>query len=282
MAKKGRMRPAAKRIVLVATVLILGVGAYHLLWGRLAPFSPIVAGFDRRESPGAVVYSHNGAPIPGPGVIDRLVDRVEAWHGLKFPAKPQILFCRSDREYGRITGHRARFVAFPGQGRLYVSAHALLEANEGRIHLDVYLAHELSHVLLYQNMSFRRALSYPGWLLEGVAVRSSDQMGVDGYYTKEATLAAIGQGYFVPPDDWGTILRKQKTSIRDLPLENKMWFIYAEFGCLVDRLIENYGRDAFLRFLRATLNERDVPGAFRRVFGVGFGEFLGSFRAGSS
>jgi hypothetical protein len=271
-----------KRIVLASIILVLGAGAYSLLWGRLAPFSPVVAGFDRRVSPKAIVYFHRGTSIPGAGIVDGLIERVEAWHGLRFRAKPQILFCRSDREYRRITGHKARFVVFPVQGRLYVSARAVRESDEGRIHLEVYLAHELSHSLLYQNMSAWRALSYPGWLLEGTAVRSSDQMGIDGYYTKAATFEAIRKGYFVPPDDWGTIVRKQKKSIRDLPLENKMWFIYAELGCLVDRLLETYGRDEFLRFLRATLTERDIPMTFERVFGIGYEDFLKAFRADPS
>jgi hypothetical protein len=278
--ERERPRRTARRITLTAIVLILGAAAYSMLWGRLAPFSPFVAGFERRESLQAIVYFHKGVPIPGPDIVDRLVERVEAWHGLKFGAKPQILICRTDREYRRITGRQARFVAFPVQGRLYVSARALRDAGEGRIHLEVYLAHELSHVLLYRNMSLWRALSYPGWLLEGIAVRSSGQLGVDGYYSKEATFEAIRKGYFVLPDDWGTILEKQKKSIRDLPLENKMWFIYAEFGCLVDRLLEIYGRDRFSRFLRATLTERDIPEAFRRVFGLDYEEFLRTFRTG--
>lgn len=173
-------------------------------------------------------------------------------------------------------------MAFPVRGRLYVSARAVRESGEGRIHLEVYLAHELPHSLLYQNMSVWRALSYPGWLLEGIAVRSSGQMGIDGYYTKAAALTAIREGYFVPPDDWGTIVRKQRKSIRDLPLENKMWFIYAEFGCLVDRLLETCGRDEFQRFLRATLTERDISKTFERVFGIGYEGFLKAFRADPS
>lgn len=274
---KGRTK---KRILLVSAALILAAGAHSLLWGRLAPISPVVVGFDRRVSPKAIVYFHRGTPIPEADTVDGLIERAEAWHKLRFRAKPQIVICRSDREYGRFTGHAARFKVFPVYGRLFVSSRAVRDAAAGRIHLDVYLAHELSHSLLYQNMSAWRALSYPGWLLEGVAVRSSGQMGIDGYYTKDATFEAIQRGLFVPPDDWGTILRGQRKSVGDLPLENKMWFIYSEFGCLVDRLIENHGEDRFLRFLKETLSSGNYRRLFEQTFGIPFDEFLGSFKNG--
>jgi hypothetical protein len=269
-----------KRIVLGLILAILCGTALLLVWGRLAPLSPWIVGFEHRESSKAMVYYHQGTSLLKLAMIDSLIEQVESWHRLTFKTKPRILLCGSDREYRRIAGRRARFVVFPPHGRLYVSASALRDANEGRIHFDVYLAHELSHALLYQNMSSWRALSYPGWLLEGIAVRSSDQMGVDGYLTKEAATDTIRKGYFVPPDDWGTIVTKQKKSITDLPLENKMWFIYAEFGCLVDRLIGTYGKDPFLRFLNATLTESDYQKSFKNAFGVGFEEFLRLFRDG--
>jgi hypothetical protein len=267
-----------KRIGAGLILVVLCGAVFLLVWGRLAPLSPLIFGFERCESSKATIYYHRGASIAKLAEIDGLIGRVEAWHGLAFKTKPQILICGSDREYRRLTGHRARFVVFPPQGRLYVSARAMRDAGDGRIHLDVYLAHELSHSLLYQNMSAWHALSYPGWLLEGIAVRSSGQMGVDGYMTKEAAIDTIRKGYFVPPDDWGTIIAGQKKSVTGLPLENRMWFIYAEFGCLVDRLIGAYGRDGFLRFLNATLVESDYHAAFKNVFGVGFEEFLRSFR----
>lgn len=276
-SERGRTK---KRIVLVSAVVLLAAGAYSLLWGRLAPISPVVVGFERRVSPKAIVHFHRGSPVPEADTVDGLIERVEAWHKLRFRSKPQIVICRSDGEYGRFTGHAARFKVFPVFGRLYVSARAVRDAVAGRIHLDVYLAHELSHSLLYQNMSAWRALSYPGWLMEGIAVRSSGQMGIDGYYTKDATYEAIQKGFFVPPDDWGTILRRQRRSIGDLPLENKMWFIYSEFGCLVDRLIEIDGEERFLRFLKETLSSGDYRRPFEQTFGIPFDEFLGSFKNG--
>ena len=78
-----------KRIVLASIILVLGAGAYSLLWGRLAPLSPVVAGFDRRVSPKAIVHFHKGTSIPEAGIVDGLVERVEAWHGLRFATSPR-------------------------------------------------------------------------------------------------------------------------------------------------------------------------------------------------
>ena len=40
-------------------------------------------------------------------------------------------------------------------------------------------------------MSLILALNYPGWFTEGTAVYSANQMGVDGYFSKEETLNKI-------------------------------------------------------------------------------------------
>lgn len=268
-----------KKLIVAIILLVIGVIIYSFLGGRLFPFSPIIIGFEQKEFNKAIIYYHNGIDISKYIIIDSLINEVEDFHQLKFKQKVKIFIFNSDKEYTRLTGLTARFVTFPLYGRIFVSGKAKNESEEGKIHLDVYLKHELSHSLLDQNMSLYRSQYYPGWLLEGTAVYSSNQMGVDGYFTKEETFDKIKDGYFLNPDDWrGTLLNPQSENVKNFPLPNKYWFIYSEFACLVDDIIQNYGKEKFLQYLTELLEEKNDKDVFQRIFRIEFNKYLDDFK----
>jgi len=268
-----------KKIVLIIGLILLAAITYGFLFGQLFPFSPIILGFEKKEFGKAIIYYHKGTDISKFGSIDSLIKEVENFHQLKFKTRVNIFILNSDQEYARYTGHKARFVAFPLYGRIFVSGRAKKEYEEGKIHLLVYLQHELSHSLLFQNMSLYRSQYYPGWLLEGTATYSANQMGVDVYLSKEQTFSKIREGYFLHPDDWSTtLLKPQSKSVEDFPLPNKYAFIYSEFACLVDDIIKNYGKSKFLTYLTALLKEKDDKRVFKRTFGIEFNQYLDDFK----
>jgi hypothetical protein len=270
-----------KRLLFTTVLLLTVVIIYSSLWGRLFPFSPIVLGFEKREFNKTLIYHRPGTDISKIikiDSIDSIINGVENFHQLKFKRKVKIFIFNSDKDYARRTGTRARFVTFPLYGRIFVSGKAKKESEEGNIHLDIYLRHELSHSLLYHNMSLCRSQYYPGWLLEGIAVYSANQMGVDGYFTKEETFDKIKEGYFLNPDDWSTtLLKPQSENVKNFPLPNKYWFIYSEFACLVDDIIQNYGKEKFLQYMTVLLEEKDDKKAFKRIFGIEFNEYVNDF-----
>ncbi len=268
-----------KKKILSGTVLLLiAVIIYFFLWGRLFPFSPIIIGFEQKEFNKAIIYYREGTDISGLIIIDSLINQVEDFHQLNFKKRVKIFIFNSDKDYTRHTGHKTRFVTFPIYGRIFVSGKARKESEEGKIHLDVYLKHELSHSLLFQNMSLYHSCYYPCWLLEGIAVYSANQIGVDGYFTKKETFDKIRNGYFLNPDDWGTLLKAKKESVKNFPLPNKYWFIYSEFACLVDNIIQNYGKDKFLQYMTELLEEADDKKAFQRIFGIEFNKYIDDFK----
>lgn len=266
-----------KSILLATLLLVTTVLIYFFLWGRLFPFSPVILGFEREEFDKAVIYYREGTDISNYSVIDSLIDKVEDFHQLRFKKKVGIFIFNSDAEYTRRTGMRTRFVTFPVHGRIFVSGKAKAEFEEGKIHMSVYLKHELSHSLLFQNMTLYHVLHYPGWLAEGIAVYSANQMGVDGYFTKEETFETIRDGYFFHPDDWGTLLRR-KEGLEDFSLPDKYRFIYSEFACIVDDLIQSYGQEKLNQYMTALLSEKDDGEVFRRIFGVDFENYVDDFR----
>jgi hypothetical protein len=268
-----------KKIISTVGLILIALTGYHLLWGRLFPFSPIIIGFEQEELNSGTVYYGKGIDISKYKTIDSLIDKVEKFHRLQFKKKVKIFVMDSNKEFVRRTGVNTRFVTLPLHGRIFVSNKARKEIQEGKIHEDVYLKHELSHSLLYQNMSLYRSQYYPGWLLEGIAVYSSNQMGVDGYFNKKETFNKIRDGYFLNPDDWSTtLLKPQSKNVKNFPLTNKYWFIYSEFGCLVEDLIQNYGKDKFFQYMTEALEEKDDKKLFLGIFGIEFNEYVDGFK----
>jgi hypothetical protein len=140
--------------------------------------------------------------------------------------------------------------------------------------MEIYLRHELSHSLLFQHAGLLNAYRYPEWLLEGIAVYSAGQMGRGWYPSREQTRAYIRDGDFMPPLYYGTEKEKQV----NIAARPRIPFMYCEFACIVDYLVNRYGRDRFLAYMKALLDGSGHDGVFRKVFGAGFDESVEDFR----
>ncbi len=267
-----------RKILLTAVLIIFGILVYLLLYGRLFPLSPFVTGFNKQEYQRVIIY-YQSARISQFGSIDSLIQVVEKSHQLNFRHKVEIFICDSDRQYHRYTGATARFITTPVHGRIFVSARAKDDYENQRIHLETYLKHELSHSLLYQNMSLFLSLQYPGWFMEGLATYSAGQMGVDGYLTPRETAAKIREGYFVEPKDWGTIISPKGKTIKEITIENKFHFIYAEFALIISDLIQTQGENRFWEFLQKSMDEGDFYQLFFQTYGMDFESYIKYFRS---
>ena len=258
---------------LLATVFI-GALAYLAIWGKGLPYSPIIIGFDRHELDHLVIYMEKGGPAGAYDWADGLVRGVEDFHELQFKSKPALFFVRKDSTYARRSPSKARLCAYYN-GAIVVSPWVQQEDAEGKLSLRIYLAHELSHALLYQNMGLRAKIRYPRWLLEGIATCSADQMGTFLYPGKPETLALIRAGNWIPPESFGT---SDEDQVR-LDVPERMPFIYSEFACIVDALIATQGRDRFLRYMKRLMAESDHDEVFRSVFQLDFDSWLDRFRS---
>lgn len=269
-----------KKISIFFDVALAGVVLYLFLFGRFVPYSPVIVGFERKEFARSTVYFHKGADISAFSNIDKFIPEVESFYQLKYKHKVAIFLCSSRSEQKRLTASRTRMATFPPYGRIFVSSQAQQDALANKIHIDIYLKHELSHALLEQNMSFWRFRSFPHWLLEGVAMYSADQMGVDGYYNQDQVKKAIQAGLFVYPKDWHRRLERSK-AVEALPLANKYWFTYSQYGYIMQDLIEKYGKEKFLIFLHKELCGGSVENNFQNTFGRELGEYIEGFRENS-
>ena len=262
-----------KKIPLLTAIVILGLFVYLFLFGKLFPYSPVILGFDKTELAHTVIYSQKDLSFHDFASIDSLIPPVEKFHELKFPRKPEIVLFADSLSYLRHSPSQARFCAFYN-GRVLVTPWALRESLEGKISLKIYLTHELSHALLHQHSGIFHAMRYPKWLLEGIAVYSADQLGTSFYPSKEETYAAIRRGNFMPPDFFKT--KKEDQVKLDVPL--RIAFMYSEFACIVDDLIETYGKEKLLVFMKSLLKDSDLRWVFKQIYGLDFDQFIEHFK----
>lgn len=254
-------------------LFLLGAVAYIFIWGKLFPYSPIIIGFTERELPNAIIYIQEGNHFSNYDWADSIPSTVEAFHELKFRKKPMLFFFGDANTYARRSISKARVCAFTN-GAVVVSPWAQQEDAEGKISLRVYLTHELSHSLLYQNMGLLAAWRYPRWLLEGIATYSSNQMGTFVYPSKAETAALIKQGNWLPPAYFNT---NEEDRVK-LNVKHRMTFIYCEFACVVDDLIAHFGKERFLRYMKLLAHDSHHDAVFKEVFDIDFDVYLNDFR----
>jgi predicted SprT family Zn-dependent metalloprotease len=267
------MKKKIRILLLAASFTCAALLAYLFLWGKLFPFSPVAIGFAKHDMPHMLIYVQEGAEFNDFARLDDLVPGVENFHELRFTHKPRLYIFRDRASYAHRSVSNARFCAFPN-GNIVISPWAVQEAKEGKISLEIYLKHELSHSLLFQNAGIWRAYKYPDWLLEGIAVYSANQMGTSWYPSKKETYGRMKRGNFMPPKYYKT--RKEDGVRLDVPY--RMGFIYSEFGCIVDDLIETFGRDKFLRYMKRLCLTSDSEGLFNDIFGISLDTFIDHFR----
>jgi len=63
-----------------------------------------------------------------------------------------------------------------------------------------------------------------------------------------------------------------------LQVQFRKGFIYSQFACLVDFLVQQHGQDRFLAYVRELLHDRNHASAFRRLYGVDFATEVERFR----
>ena len=251
----------------------MGLIIYLFLWGKLFPFSPVAIGFVKHELPHTIICVEKGAEFNDFSRIDVLISDVENFHELHFLHKPKLFIFQSDASYQQRSLYGVRFITFYN-GNILISPWALREDKEGKISLEIYLKHEFSHSILFQNAGILHAWKYPEWLLEGIAVYSANQLGTSWYPSKKETYTLIQQGNFMPPAFYNT----KKADRINLDIPNRVAFIYSEFGCIVDSLIESYGRDKFLQFMKRLCDGIDYKHAFNDIYGIHFDTFIEHFK----
>lgn len=252
-----------------ALIFLFSLLTYTFLYGKLFPFSPFAPGFSHHELSRVTLYTQNGIDWRTYEWVDSLVAPVETFHSLKFRSKPKVFFFSDRTTYAHRSFSKARFCAFYN-GSIVVSPWAQEEDRVGKISMRIYLTHELSHSLLYQNMAITSIPFFPRWLLEGVATYSAEQTGTSFYPSEKETKQLICNGNWMPPEFFET--RKEKTV--HLDVQNPPCFMYSEFALIVKDLDTHYGHQKFLEYVSKLLSTNGNGAIFKQVFGEDFDLYL--------
>jgi hypothetical protein len=261
----------------IIIVFILIITACLFLFGPLFVYSPVILGFEKKEFSRAVLYYHKGADISGYMDTDRLVEEMEKFHGMKLKRKPEIVIMATDSERFRLSLGKARMTTY--LNRIIVAGRVADEAATGKIHLETYLKHELSHVVLFSGADIIHAYFFPEWLREGLAVYAANQRGVDGYYTGTFVREMTKKGLFLPPGKETAEMRRVLK--KELP-GTTGYFMYSEWATIVEAIINEYGKEKFMEYASSVLGGGNYRKEFRKAFGRDFDAYISAFAGGAA
>ncbi len=274
------MKIKIKTIISIVILLLFAIFIEQLLFGALLPYSPAIIGFNKIENEKVIIYYHENLYLDIEEV-SRIISESEDFHELPYKNKTKIILTKSEREFYRYTFSNFRFLTV--KNRIFVSGRNIQDSQNNKIHIYTYLKHELSHSLIYQNMSFIQFTrnTVPGWLLEGIATYSSGMIGQDSYYSKEKVFQTIQNGIFLNPIDWKSgFLVSESPIVRGFPLygNDKYFFIYSELGCVIENLIHRFGKDVFIDYMKKSMTDEDNESVFYAVFGIKYKAYILQFQ----
>jgi len=244
MKKKSGIR------IFFLTLFIL-VAAY-LFWGPLFPWNPLKIGFEKIESSKATVYitEYDGESIVYR--INELLLEVEDFHGIKFQDKFKIIILGKESNMKRFlpwlsgTGYSVKLGFL---NVIYIGS----TARNSPYGIEVYLKHEISHLLIHQNALSSEnnfEIQKQGWLAEGVAT----YFGGPHFYAKEEFVRL-----------WTDKGLTFNNLYEENPLAMNKSFVlkYTFYRFFIEFLIDTYGLGNFQSYLKKYI---ETPKIYKHLF----------------
>jgi hypothetical protein len=184
--------------------------------------------------------------------IDDIIGEEEKFHNLEYHDDFKIIIVSKD-------SHMKRFLPWLGGSGYSVSlgiANVIYigpTARKSPHGIEQYLKHEMSHLLISQNTTFKNDLKIheQGWFSEGIAEYISGHC----FYSKDEFLDLCRRKNF----KFSSLNEK---SPLDMPF-NELKFNYTYYRFFIDFLIERDGINKFQNFL---INYLDNPNHYKEIF----------------
>ncbi len=246
------MRKKFKPIYL-AFLFFLVIILYYLFWGPLFAWNPIKIGYKKIKSSKAVIYINEMTERDSVVYrIDQIILEEEKFHDLKYVDDFKIIILDKDSNMKRYvpwlkgSGYS---VSISLANLIYIGP----TARKSPSGIEPYLKHELSHLLIDQNTTFKKALGIheQGWFGEGIAEYFSGH----SFYSKSEFLEVCRMNNF----HFTSLYEKNpiKMSIREVRLNYTFYRYFIEF------LIENYGMKKLQDYLKKYISN---PGNYKELF----------------
>jgi hypothetical protein len=242
------MKTRRSKIVTSLALLFFLTLALAFPFGPLFPWSPLKFGYNHVGYARADVYVGLQNPLSNDyGLVDRMMNEAEAFHGLSYKRRVRVIECKDWRACGR---------SLPWMGNLHALGGVTLatgdaiyltpKLKEKGFSIAEFLRHELSHALISQNTSMRSSfkLNEQPWFNEGLAVSFGRQ---SNYVKRDEFLARAKQvdlaGYLDPAK-------------RATPWDQR--FAYPTQRYFIEYLRAGFGEERFRQFLRKNIGQPEV------------------------
>ena len=256
---------AKKRYLLLLAFLIIII---YLFWGPLFPWNPVKSGYKKINSSKATIYisdlSERDSVVYH---IDEIILEEEKFHDLKYVDNFKIIILNKESNMKRYlpwlkgSGYS---VSLSLANVIYIGP----TARNSPSGIEPYLKHELSHLLIGQNTTFKKGLKIleQGWFGEGIAEYFSGH----SFYSKEEFL--------------------QLCRINNLPLSSlyeknphkmapeELLLKYSYYRFFIEFIIENYGIKKLQEYLKKYINNpEDYKQLFVEVYSMDLDEILKNY-----
>ena len=240
----------------------------YLFYGPLYPWSPIKNGYKKINSSKATIYISDITDRDS--AVYRLNDIVleeEKFHDLKYVDDFKIIILNQKSNMKRFlpwlkgSGYS---VTLSLVNVIYIGPTGRRSPNG----IERYLKHELSHLLIAQNTTFKKSLKIheQGWLAEGIAEYFSKHSFYSKYEFLE--LYRMDKSPFLSLDEKVPL----KMSVKEIKLQYTYYRFFIEF------LIEDYGIEKLQNYLKNYIKDPDdYKNLFVEVYSDDVNEILYRF-----
>ncbi len=191
------------------------------------------------------------------------IDQVESRQYAKFPAKISIYICKSPESFKKLTG---RVVAAMTYRKSIFLSPKLLEHPDN---VKRYIAHELSHLHMYQHAGDYAYLCIPSWFAEGLAAYVSDGAGAEKVSEDEAIDYILSGNHFQPFENAGLrdLFVPRYASYFGIKHQFKHHMYYRQCMLFVN-FLKKEDPEGFKEFIIDLQKRMDFSDAFRTAFGT--------------
>ena len=191
------------------------------------------------------------------------VDKVQARQFAVFPDKIKVFVCNSRESFKNLTGSDVSAMCF--RQSIFLSP-KLMDTPDW---IEANLAHELSHLLIYQQIGGYAYLGIPSWFAEGLAAYVSDGGGAWQVSDAEAREAIKSGNHFKPLEKAGfwDLFHPKYATYWGITHRFKHHMFYHQCMLFI-AFLEKDDPAGFKACLTDIQNGMDFQKAFRKGFGA--------------
>jgi len=244
-----KLRTAAKYFLPLLLLLFI----FYLFWGPLFPWSPVKPGYKKIRSSGATLFIRDYKDEDVVYRLDEILLEEEAFHALKFHKKFRVVVLGRESNMKRYlpwiksSGYSVKLGSV---NVIYIGP----TARKSPYGIEVFLKHEISHLLIHQNTPSGRnnmEILRQGWLAEGIAT----------YY---------GGPHYYDKVEFGALWKNKGMAFDNLYMENPhemdrniIWLKYTYYRFFIEFLVDTYGIIDLQDYLKSYMEE---PERYELIF----------------